>query len=385
VNVVMARLIGECVSWKTSSGSANPEKALPRTEMVCPVKNFQKSTRRDCTDECYLEAVKAPPAGFDEAGLSDTVARRWGIDVESISYEAVGGGSHHWLLRAADVGYRFLTVDDLGTKPWLGADHDSVFAGLEDAFGTARRLRDSGLDFVVAPIPAADGAMVTRLDGRFSAALFPYIAGRAGIFGEKFGRRDRHDLCELWAKLHLDTAVVRDGAPRRNLDVPGREDLEDALRNVDSPWSGGPYAERAREWLAVNGGLVASSLSRYDRLAREVATNEFVITHGEPHGGNLIRTEDGLHLIDWDTVAMAPPERDLWMLDDGTAEGLQAYTDATGHAIDRSALDFYRLAWLVTDVAAFTTALRQPHTDDANTAHAWRALGITGESLSSML
>src|SRR2546423_1022228 len=195
-----------------------------------------------------LEDVKAPPAGLDEAALSDTVARRWRIDVESISYEAVGGGSHHWLLRAADVGYRFLTVDDLGTKPWLGSDHDSAFAGLENAFGTARRLRDSGLDFVVAPIPAADGEMVTRLDGRFSAALFPYIAGRAGIFGEKFGRRDRHDLCELWARLHRATAVVRDGAPRRSLDVPGREDLEDALRNVDSPWSGGALPERARGW-----------------------------------------------------------------------------------------------------------------------------------------
>src|SRR5207249_2255628 len=82
-----------------------------------------------------------------------------------------------------------------------------------------------------------------------------------------------------------------------------------------------------------------------------------------PHGGNLIRTEDGLCLIDWDTVALAPPERDLWMLDDGTDAGLQAYTETTGHAIDRSGLDFYRLAWLVTDVAAFTTALRRPHTD----------------------
>ena len=90
-------------------------------------------------------------------------------------------------------------------------------------------------------------------------------------------------------------------------------------------------------------------------------------------------------LIDWDTVAMAPPERDLWMLDDGTDDGLDVYTEATGHAIDRSALDFYRLAWLVTDVAAFTTELRLPHADDANTAHAWRALGITGESLSSVL
>ena len=330
-------------------------------------------------------AVKAPPQGFDEAALSLVVADRWGVDVESISYEAVGGGSHHWLLRTADAGYRFLTVDDLGTKPWLGADHDSTFAGLEVAFRTARLLRGSGLDFVVAPLPAADGSVVTRFDRRFSAALFPYIAGLAGTFGEEFSRRDRQDLLILWAKLHQATPVVREGASRRSLEVPGRSELEDALRNLQRPWTGGPYSERAREWLTANRDLVTASLDRYDRLAGEVATREFVITHGEPHGGNLIRTEDGLVLIDWDTVAMAPPERDLWMLDNRTNDGLQGYTEATGHAIDRSALDFYRLAWLVTDVAAFTAELRRPHSDDANAAHALRALGITAESLSSLL
>ena len=353
-------------------------------EMVCPVKNFQKS-RRECTGECYLDAVKAPPEGLDEAALSDAVADGWRVDVESISYEAVGGGSHHWLLRTADAGYRFLTVDDLGTKPWLGADNGSTFAGLESALRTALRLRASGLDFVVAPIPANDGEVVTRLDERFSVALFPYIAGRAGTFGEKFSRRDRQDLCSIWARLHGATSVVSEAAPRRSLDVPGRSELEESQRSLDSPWTGGPYSERAREWLKANRDLLMTSLDRYDRLAEEVATREFVITHGEPHHGNLIRTEDGLHLIDWDTVAMAPPERDLWMLDDGTAAGLHAYTEATGHAIDRLAVDFYRLAWLVTDVAAFTTELRRPHSDDANSAHAWQALGITGRILSSRL
>ncbi|TMG23480.1 MAG: hypothetical protein E6H97_11910 [Chloroflexi bacterium] len=60
------------------------------------MKNFQKS-ERGRTGACYLEDVKAPPEGLDEAALSIAVADRWRIDVESMSYEAVGGGSHHWL------------------------------------------------------------------------------------------------------------------------------------------------------------------------------------------------------------------------------------------------------------------------------------------------
>jgi aminoglycoside phosphotransferase (APT) family kinase protein len=37
-----------------------------------------------------------------------------------------------------------------------------------------------------------------------------------------------------------------------------------------------------------------------------------VITHGEPHPGNLMVTDRGPVLIGWDTVGLARPERDLW-------------------------------------------------------------------------
>ena len=326
--------------------------------------------------------VKSPPDGVDESALRATIATQWGIEVESVSYEAVGGGSHHWLVRTPDTGYRFLTVDDLSTKPWLGTGHDAAFSGLDLAYGTARLLRDSGLDFVVAPIPAADGAMLVRLDERFSAALFPYIAGRAGTFGEPFTRRDHHDLCVLWARLHMSTELVRDRAPQRSLDVPGRPALDEALgSDRGGPWTGGPYSERVRQWLSAHGDVVAAGLERYDRLARDLATKDLVITHGEPHGGNLIRAEEGLRLIDWDTVALAPRERDLWML----GGDLSAYVEATGRMVDPTAIEFYRLGWLVTDVAAFVSQLREPHLENADSAHAWRALSLTGESLSAGL
>ena len=55
-------------------------------------------------------------------------------------------------------------------------------------------------------------------------------------------------------------------------------------------------------------------LRTYEDLARRVASREdrFVITHGEPHAANAITAPSGLVLVDWDTVLLAPPERDLW-------------------------------------------------------------------------
>jgi len=133
---------------------------------------------------------------------------------------------------------------------------------------------------------------------------------------------------------------------------------------------------QARQALAGRADAVTASLASFDRLAAHQAQSNggLVITHGEPHGGNLMHTGGRLVLIDWDTVALAPPERDLWMLDDGTDGALAAYTEATGRIVDPMAISYYRLAWMLADLASFTGLLRAEHQRDADTEHAWRAL-----------
>jgi hypothetical protein len=49
---------------------------------------------------------------------------------------------------------------------------------------------------------------------------------------------------------------------------------------------------------------------------------------GEPHPGTLIMTK-GHRLIDWGAAALAFAERDLWMLDDGSADGFAALAAST--------------------------------------------------------
>jgi spectinomycin phosphotransferase len=55
-------------------------------------------------------------------------------------------------------------------------------------------------------------------------------------------------------------------------------------------------------------------LNHYDRLVEAVMASDvpWVLSHGEEHSANVIETPDGRwHLIDWDTVRLAPAERDL--------------------------------------------------------------------------
>jgi aminoglycoside phosphotransferase (APT) family kinase protein len=69
------------------------------------------------------------------------------------------------------------------------------------------------------------------------------------------------------------------------------------------------YACR-RWWMASSNASKARSV-RSDRDA-SVGAPWRVLTHGEPHGANVLLGEGGLSLVDWDTVGIAEPERDLW-------------------------------------------------------------------------
>jgi spectinomycin phosphotransferase len=310
-----------------------------------------------------------------ENAIRDAVTQGWGLEVDELRYLPEGGGAYHWIAHADDGQRWFVTCDDLDSKPWLGKDRDTVFDGLGAAYGAAMDLRVAGCAFVVTPIAAVSGAPAQRVDDRHTVAVFDYVDGEPGQWGRPLAPRVLDELVTMLAWLHRTTPAVRTLA-RRGLEVPGRDDLEEALSDLGRPWHGGPLSEGARRELAMHVEVVLRSLADLDRFAigENETVDELVVTHGEPHPGNIIRTANGLVLVDWDTVALARPERDLWMLANANEDIIAVYRDLTGVRLDRDALRVYRLLWALTDVAAFTIQLRREHRRDADAAGALRGL-----------
>ncbi len=314
------------------------------------------------------------------------LADGWGLPVETLRYAPVGGGSYHWVVTSGPGEQWFVTVDDLEDKGWLGRTRPAVFAGLRAALDASVTLRhETGLRFVAAPVPALDGRSIRPLGDRHTVAVFPFLHGTPGEWDKPLPAADLDELLAMLAALHgADPAAVR--LRRREAGVSWRDDLELALRELDQPWTGGPFTEPARELLAGATGPVRRGLDALDRWARAPAAREnLVITHGEPHPGNIIRVAadgaDGagpasgaIMLIDWDTVGLAPPERDLWSLATETGDELRRYTELTGRPVDSAAIELYRVRWDLDDLSCFIRDLRAPHRRTPGTEHAWQAL-----------
>jgi spectinomycin phosphotransferase len=305
------------------------------------------------------------PEELDIDKLPRALAEGWRFEIATIEYAPVGFGSYHWIAMDGAGTRRFVTVDDLDRKPWLGNGRETAFEGMARAFGTAVTLRGAGLEFILAPIAAGDGTAVRRIDARYSMAVFPYVDGVSSDFGEHKTPEQRATVLAVLGRLHQATPAVASTVPKGNLDVPGRSQLAAGLQTLDQPWTGGPYSKRAREALGTHALHVVEGLVIFDRLRRDVETraSDWVVTHGEPHAANVLWVDGAPLLIDWDTVALAPPERDLWMVLDGSEREAAAYAASTGHPPDPIALELYRLAWDLADVAVYVDVLRSPHGD----------------------
>jgi spectinomycin phosphotransferase len=322
--------------------------------------------------------VKDRPPGFDDHELFGALAQDWGIPAHAVDYLAAGFGSYHWIARDEDQQRFFVTVDDLERKAWLGDTREAAFAGLRRAFDTALHLRrQGGLGFVVAPLPTLGGETVRRIGPRHSVAVFPYLDGAAGDFGEDISGAHRGAVVRLLAALHQSPPPP---LPRRvDLDFAGRAGLEAAMNDLGRTWPGGPFAEPARAWLASHTGDLGRLVADFDQLMGAVAAsgNAPVITHGEPHPGNILRSHGGLDLIDWDTVGLAPRERDLWLVATDSGDEVALYAEQTGHEVSQAAMSLYRLSWELTDVAAYIDQFRSPHQHGQDTADAWLNLTRT--------
>jgi spectinomycin phosphotransferase len=313
--------------------------------------------------------VRERPPDIRDSDVAAALDRQWPLSVQELSYLPVGFGGYHWLAVDQTGSRWFVTVSDLAA-PWV--------PDLQAAMQTAAWLAgEAGLEFVVAPVPTREGPVVGSLNSHHALTLFPYLDAAPSHFDDAIEDTDRDAIIDMLAALHTASPSGIQ-LPSRALELANLGTIEQALASLDVPWTGGPHAEPGRDLLARYERPLRQAFARFDDLLDRVrkAGGPYVITHGEPHPGNLLRTQAGLRLVDWDTVALARPERDLWCVISGDHDAAR-YERRTGWAVNEDAMALYRLRWGLDETAEFLSEIRRPHLETADTLTSWTALQET--------
>ncbi|TML90555.1 MAG: phosphotransferase [Actinobacteria bacterium] len=318
--------------------------------------------------------MRSQPARLAEADLVAALERGWDIPATAVSYFAVGAGSHHWRVEDRHHQAWFVTVDDLdGRRSGPRESRADVFDRLVAALATAHALKADGADYVVAPIAERTGGVLHRLGDEWALAVYPMIDGETFRGGQALPVADRLAVVDVIARLHTASLPTPLHARSDDYQLQNRADLEAAIADPDGHADAGPYSRPLAGLLAEHRQLIVDMLAEYDDLAgaARAHNDRTVLTHGEPHAGNSVRTPSGWMLVDWDTALLAAPERDMWLLEPGDGLASAAYAAATGVEVLPDRLALFRLRWDLADLGVDLARLCAPHANNADDARSW--------------
>ena len=267
----------------------------------------------------------------------------------------MGFGAYHWRASGPDT-ILFVTLDQLG-----GATHDR-----DPRRGVRRSRRAVHLGSRLRPGPARDD------DGRLHRCRSretPSARRRGGSAPPPATApcpargRSRHGT--------PSTACTRPALPARS-PTGGHSSnphlADDLAQRTAGAWDSGPYGEDARTAIADHLDDIARWTATYHQLAATTDPDTWVATHGEPHTRNQLLTAEAMFLIDWESLKLAPRERDLRVLDDAGHPQRDA---------DEAMVEMFDLEWRLDEISQYAAWFEAWHTGTESDAIAFG--GLTGE------
>jgi spectinomycin phosphotransferase len=283
----------------------------------------------------------------------------WDPGVMSCADLPHGAGAHHWVVSGRHQPRWFVTADDVRPPGRLEE--------LLDTYAAAQQLAARGHHAVVSTVsPETDRQAVGVVVGAYLLTVTPYLEGEPGP-GPYADDNQRTLIAGALGALHAERAPARTRSW-----VPGpplRGELTALLHLLDRPWTAGPFGDSVRTALERSGPDLEGLYRRFDELAaRAVAARDsWVPTHGEPHTRNVLWRLGGPVLVHWESLRIAPRERDLRTVLRGAdgAEPLSAYVAHGGTAdLDDNMVELFDLEWWLWNMAILATRFAGPHEGD---------------------
>lgn len=302
--------------------------------------------------QLYYTRTMLTPPDIPDAALVTALREAYGLDGATVTFLPLGADTSTAVYRAD-----LLAGQPLFVKLRRGAiDEASVVV--------PRWLADRGVAQVIPPLPARDGRLWAPLAG-FTLICYPFVEGHDG-FEVELSEEHWRAFGTAMAALHSAGAPAGLAATlrRERFDPAWRAHVRGFMATLESAAPPDQAAADLVAFLREQHAEVAELAARAEALAAELRADPppFVLCHGDAHAGNVLVDQAGaLYLVDWDTIVLAPKERDLMFV--GGAQGfrgcspeeeLARFTRGYGSApVDRRALAYYRYERIVQDLAAF--------------------------------
>ena len=203
----------------------------------------------------------------------------------------------------------------------------------------------------------------------FNLILYPFISGMNAYESRL---EDRHWIEFGWALKQFHSTVFSNevvrSIPQESFSPKWRERLRSNLERPSRQGFQDPLAVELAAFLDSQRAKTLALVDRAESLAQTLSSrpDPMILCHGDIHGWNLLVDQDGkLYLVDWDTLVLAPKERDLMFVGGGLGgvgrtpqEEMDLFYQGYGEVkINAAALAYYRCERIIEDLAIYCSVI----------------------------
>ena len=293
---------------------------------------------------------------LSNADLLAQIKSEYGIDASEIIFLPLGADMDSAVYRVAtEDGKRYFLKLRRGEFP---------IAAVQIPY----QLSKHGVSRIITPFTTVRNTLCFRF-AEYTGVLSPYIPGESA-WGKPLSQQQWAAFGRALHELH-NGAITRDLAnliPQETFDDHWRCAVGSILETLDQITPVDQIAERVISLLKHKQETIHRLLVRTNQLADQVQKNlpAYCICHADIHAGNLLIDDAGeLYLVDWDTVILAPKERDLMFIGGGVGgptwsrepEISWFYRGYGKTEINLPLLAYYRHERILEDIAVYCDAL----------------------------
>lgn len=228
-------------------------------------------------------------------------------------------------------------------------------------------LQKQGLNHIIAPLPTTDGRIHTTLDS-YTVILSPYIEGKDN-YEVPLSDQQMVQFGRLLKQFHTTQfpPSLTQSIPHETYSPRWRDMVRTYLSDLDQHTNADPISAELVAFLSTKRTETLKLIDHAEKQLQTLRTPAppFILCHADIHAGNIHITADNtFYLIDWDTLILAPKERDLMSIGAGLMGSwrapheeetlfYQGYFEDGRTPLNPAALTYYRSERIIQDIAEF--------------------------------
>jgi spectinomycin phosphotransferase len=205
--------------------------------------------------------------------------------------------------------------------------------------------------------------------------IFPFINGQSG-WDISLTRDQFVDFGKFMHRMHSMKFPMEytKMIPKERYDSNYRESVRRHLNNIDDNIYNNPVIIDFMNVFQGKKDIILRILDYLEGSVNEIKTKKqkMCLCHGDIHAGNILIGQNNFYIVDWDTIIIAPREKDLMFIGGGIGnkwnkpEEIEyfyyGYDKET--EIDKNLIKYYRCERIIQDIYEFYNQIVNKGTED---------------------